>query len=371
MDMGGRDLGMRDFSVSTDLAGRDLAVPDLAHPDLARVIPDGGFDVPSLILAGIGSGGGLATAGYDAAGGWSGYTVDSSVMITDVSASLAGTTALVAMHLGDGHLNVAHWDRQAGAFTTPAEPFATAFTAHRPALAGPELLFQGGISADQHLYTSHWDGTQFGAAAQQATFLTDLAPVVLAGAAVHAVFTGTNKKVYDGTAGSTAVEAGGGTSNVSPSATVLQGGAILVVFAGEDTNLYWSALSGSTYTAPKSLCAGLTACIVDSDLSPQVVTAGNAAVAVYRGKDKKIYSAKFLPNATLSASTFDVAIAASGTETTNFGPAVASGLGVDAELVWVRDSDGAGRHARLSAGAWSAAVTVPNSNFTGAVSLGR
>ncbi len=369
--MGGRDLGMRDFSVTADLAGLDLAVADLAHADLARVIPDGGFTVPSLILAGIGTGGGLATAGYDSAGGWSGYTVDSTVMLTDVSASISGGVALVAMRLSDTHLNVSTWDKQTGAFTVPAEPFATAFTAHRPTLNGPEMLFQGGISADQHLYASHWNGTQFNTAAQQSTFLTDLAPVVLAGATVHAVFTGTDKKIYDGTVGSVAVEAGGGTSNVSPTATVLQGGTILVVFAGEDTNLYWSALSGASYTAPKSLCAGLTGCLVDTDLSPSLVTAGNGAVVVYRGKNKKIYSAKFLPNATLSASTFDVAIPASGTETTNFMPAVATGLGVDAEVVWVRDSDGAGRHARLSAGAWSTAVTVPNSNFTGPVSLGR
>lgn len=371
-DLAIRDLGVRDFRVVDDLFGRDLAVPDLAHPDLARIVPDGGFHAPTLALAAPGVGGGLATADFEPSSGWSNYTVDSTVTITDVSVSQASTT-LVAMRLSDGHLNVSTWDRLAGSYTAPKEPFATAFTAHRPALGGAELLFQGGLSADKRLYDTHWDGTQFGAAAQQASFLTDLAPVVLTpSGSVHAVFTGTDKKIYDGTVGAAAVEAGGGTSNASPAATVLSSGVILVVFAGEDTNLYWSGLSGGNYTAPKSLCAGLTGCLVDSDLAPLVATTGNGAVVVWRGKDKKVYSTALVPNATFASSSFAAAIPASGTEMTNFSPALASGVtGADAELVWARDSDGAGRHARLISGAWSTPTTIPSSNLTGAPALAR
>jgi hypothetical protein len=363
--------GLTMDQAADDLTAIDLTAIDLTAIDLTPAIdlapiacdPDAGSGAPSrLYLAAIGAQGALVTAQFDVATGWSALATDSQRSLGELSLAVGpGASPLVVARLSDAPptLAAATVAPCADKLSSPAPLFAGAYTSRRPALVGgpaADVVFRGGVNGDARLYHTHFDGS-WSAAARQDDFFTDLAPsVVRVGGGLHALFTGQDHKLYDGTivdsgTGGTATEVTGATSALSPAAVVATDGTTCVVFTGMDTNLYEVARApGGAYGAAKKLCPS-NACLAQSDFEPQLaLTASGLPMVAFHGTDQKIYASVRAANGAWSMPTQ----ATSGLETTDFSAALASGLGgADAELVYVRKSDGALRHARLTNGTFS------------------
>lgn len=375
-----------DLATSPDLAAApDLAAsPDLATPPDLAPLPcdlgsggDGGAG-PTLTLAAI-SAGALYVTRFTPASGWSPIGASGSSTLADVTIATGSGQPLIAARQSDNALLTA----QPALACTPmfqplAAPFPSASTSARPALAGGatiDLVFKGGINSDQRLYHSTLSGSGFSAPVAQASFLTNLAPAaVREGGALHALFTGTNGKLYDGTVSD---GSGGGAaiaiydnpqnlnppviaeSSHSPAAVVGLDGTVYVIFTGTDTNLYWTrASAGGSYAAPAQLCAGLTSCLMNSDQGPvATLDQSGAPLVAFHGTDGHLYTSTL----TLGMSPIWTATktATQANEQSDFLPALAPGIGAaSAELVYVRKGDGYGRHVRLIAGSWTDGATL-------------
>ena len=361
------------------MAGADLAI-DLG-PDLAPLVCDLGPSGDAgaggrLYLAGVSTGGTLYAAAFQPSGGWSALGASGSSTLAGVSVIAAGSPAepLIAARQSDNALLQASFEPCLQGFRPLAAPFAAASTSNRPALAagasGADLIFKGGINNDQRLYHSHLGAGGWSAAVAQTSFLTALSPTAIEVAgALHALFAGTDNKLYDGTvsdgasggAATPVYDVNGTTalSNLAPAAVVGLDGTAYVVFTGTDTNLYWTSEgAGGAYGKPAQLCAGIASCLMTSDQSPVVsLDATGAPIVAFHGTDGHIYTSTLtLGNSPIWTAAIP---ATQATETTDLQPAIAPGLGLaKAELVYVRHGDGVPRHARLIAGAWSDGGTL-------------
>ncbi len=145
---------------------------------------------------------------------------------------------------------------------------------------------------------------------------------------------------------------------LTPAVTAIDpasGGDALVVFAGTDTKLYWSIRDGGAWSVPAEIADALT-----GD-PPSLVATPDGAVVAFRGTNGGIYASQFdgsgwaAPDLLLPITT-----------TTPSSPALAVGAGdADAELAFVRQSDGAVVHLRLLNGSFGAPITVGGSGLTG------
>jgi|SRR5581483_469935 len=371
VDFGHHDLSTadqaRDFS-TIDLAGRDAAVPDLAQPMCDLGVPSG-----VLVAAVQSSTNSLYVALLDGAT-WNDIQTSSTPAITDVAlSSYAGVPLLVARQT-DATLSAAFFGSCQPTFPTLTQLFTGASTSHRPAVSGGDVVFKGSTNGDQNIYHTSWTGSAWTPAVQQTQFTTTYAPTAVRPAStVHTIFTGTDsmKTIYDGTisdspGGGTASAFTGATTAHEPAA-VATGGKTLVVFTGMDTNLY---ATGGNFAAPTSLCTGIASCVMTSNLAPVLSLDSTAQpIVAFVGKDPannannyRVYSSSLTPSG--SGGQWSAAVEASSGETTNFPLGLAPGVGGDlAELLWVRASDGALRHARLTGAGWQTPTTVKAATF--------
>ena len=296
----------------------------------------------------------------------------SSGAVDDVALAAVGGRPLVAVRLHDATLAAARYDLCRGSFA-PLAPIATAaMTAARPSLVGGtvgDLVFRGAVAGDQRYYWSHFDGATWGAIATQGNFLSTLAPTaVRAGGGVHAIFAGTDSNLWDGVVqaigGGTSTQLIGNTSALAPAAAVAPDGAVHVVYTGTNQHLYW--LISAQPSIAHDLCEGQPAgCFIVTDAAPALTmdSDGNA-LAVFHGTDGKLYASR------LAGTQWGPATAISGSDTTSArrpqSPAASRRI---ADVVYVRASDGAARHAQLTASGWQPPVTVAGAVLTGAPAL--
>jgi hypothetical protein len=351
----------------------DLAIPaaDLAHGCAAGgglTDADGGV-VPTLWLAAP-----TATGLFAArlrGGTWT-TLAPTAGNVDDVALATVHGRPLVAARLHDATLAAATYDDCRDGFTALTAIAAAASTAARPALAGGaagDIVFRGSVNGDQRYYWAHFDGATWGAIATQGNFLSSLAPTATrVGSAVHTVFAGTDKNLYDGvvqtTGGGASTQLTGNTSMLAPAAAVAPDGTVHVVYTGTNQHIYWT-----TTAAPATvhdLCDGQAAgCFIVTDAAPALtIAADGGAVAVFHGTDGKLYASR------LTGTQWGAATALTGSETTTIAPALLGGVGDSlANVVYVRASDGAARHVALTAAGWQAAITVVGGTLTGAPAL--
>jgi hypothetical protein len=385
-DMGSVDLSVDDsasppvdLTVPADLTAppADLTVP----PDLTPLMcdlggfGDGGPTSGRVFVAAIGPNKTLHTARFAPGMGWSSWTNAGGAMLADVSIASAGAPdkPLVVARHSDDTLSSARFEPCLDNFAPLSVLHNGASTSRRAALTGgltADVIFKGSVSNDQRLYHSHYDGALWSLSVAQNNFLTTLAPsVVRDNGTVHAVFTGTDTKIYDGTVastagGGTAAEIMGCTSDKGPSAVLAGDGSTMVVFTGMDTNLYWVRRpSGGAFTSPAKVCPTGT-CLADTNDAPVLTRDANGAPLVaFVGKNKHVYTASFG-----SAWTSPIE-ATQASELTDHLPAIAPGVGMLAELVYVRNSDGLLRHVRLNAGLWGVVSTLSGAALQAAPAL--
>jgi hypothetical protein len=384
-DMGSVDLSVddsavppADLTVPTDFATpADLTVP----PDLTPLMCDlGGFGDAGptsgrVFVAAIGPNKTLHTARFEPSLGWSGWTNAGGVMLADVSIASAGAPdrpLVVARHTDDT-LSGTRFEPCLDNFAPLTVLHNGASTSRRAAITGgltAEVIFKGSVNNDQRLYHSHYDGAVWSLSVAQSNFLTTLAPsVVRDNGTTHAFFTGTNTKIYDGTVsdsagGGTAAEIMGCTSDKGPAAVLAGDGSTMVLFTGMDTNLYWARRpSGGAYTAPVKVCPTGT-CLADTNDPPVLGRdASGAPLVAFIGKNKHVYTSSF------GGAWSSPVEATQASELTDHLPAIAAGLGVQAELVYVRNSDGLLRHVRLNAGSWGSASALAGAALQAAPAL--
>jgi len=367
-----------DLRAPSDLSGAtsDLTppAPDLLPPPCPQA-DDGGV-AASLMVAAIGPSKRLLAATFTPSRGWSSWLEDSSVIVAAVGAGLPGTRTrgLVAVRLSDNKLRTAALDTCQQTLESLAAPFTNALAKMGPAaladMTGVDVAFTGSLgTGTDKIYVTRWDGTSFSGPVEHPYLTVQPLAVARAASTLRLVHTGVmngsaNGTMYDGPAGATvALTLPSATTPSPPAATVNGDGTTVVVFRGNDTNLYWSGrLSGANaYGNPAQLCAGQTSCLIDSNQPPRVTTGSDGkAIAVYLGKDSKLYAS------TLTGSQWGPAVAASGGEVVAYLPAIAPGVGgATAELVYVRDSDKLLRHARLVGGVWSVTGTLTGQALEG------
>jgi hypothetical protein len=366
-----------DLRAPSDLAtASDLAPPppDLTPPACPQA--DDGGAAANLLVAAIGPSKRLLAATFTPARGWSAWLENTTVAVAAVGAGLPGarTAGIVAARLTDNKLRTAVVDTCSQTLNAPAAPFTDALAKMGPAaladMTGVDIAFTGSLGAGtDKIYVTRWDGTTFSGPVEHPYLTVQPLAVARAGSSLRLVHTGVSGgnpsgAMYDGPAGATqALVLPNATTPSPPAATVTSDGTTVVVFRGNDTNLYWSGRTSgaNAYGNPAQLCAGQTSCLIDSNQPPRAVTGSDGkAVAVWVGKDGKLYSS------TLTGAQWGAAVEVSGGETASFLPAVAPGVGgATVELVYVRASDKALRHARLSGGAWSVTATLAGQTLEG------
>jgi hypothetical protein len=362
----GQDLGGHDLAVA-DLLMPDLQMPDLLMPDLTPapmcdlMPPDVDGGVHGLRLAGAAAAGAFATATFDGAS-WSGFLTDGAHAYSDValgSVAIARQTDSSLDHVRIDPCSNVPSGQQIGALQN----------SFRPSIAGGDVIFRG--KNDTNLYHTHWDGSTWSAVSVQSSLTSNFEPLALfESGALHVMFTGINKTVYDGTisdaaGGGAAIPAGGGTSDQPPAAAVASSGTVFMAFKGvTDNSVFFSMLpSGGSWSAPAKICPVGT-CLATTNSAPTLaVGASGAPVLLFVGTDSHVYSSSY-------GSAWSNPIAASsGTDTTTYRPALATGIGAaEAELAYVRASDGAPVHGRLISGTWSFAA-VSGAAFQSAPAL--
>ncbi len=361
-----------DIGVHADFAG-DLSVDDLganfdqhSGGDLPGscdlgVPPDGGG--PERLFVAATTTGGAPYAALRASGSWGAVPTSGGGLLALVAAEFADRPMIVGRQTDDG-LGAALYDPCLALLPSPSMLFALAFTAERPAVVGGsrvDVVFRGSISGDQRLYATHYDGA-WQPALTLGNFLSTLPMAALrSGSDIHTVFTGTDGTIYDGVvngSGGAATPIAAAGSNRGPAAVIDSDGTMYVVWKASDTNLVWSARpAGGAFSSAKGLCDGQGACLIASDELPVLsLDRSGAPVAAWLGKgDGLVYTARLA----VGGAIWSAALAAS-TEATALPPALAPGLSdAELELVYVRASDGQGRHARKIAGSFSASDLPP------------
>jgi hypothetical protein len=401
------DLAVKDFTPNDDApagtddmggasdGGNDLATPDLAKPDLlpppdlTPVMCDlsmssaaDGSTQPRLYLAAVGPGNALGTASFEEGTGWSAVVVDGTHGVTDVNIAVGpGGHPLVVAHENDSGNTLGYTvpNPCTGLYAPLAALFTGAATSNRPSLVGgttADILFRGATGGDNHLYHSSFDGTTWTAAPQLALLTDQWATAVRSGGVVHAIHTGTytnaavGGQLYDAPLGGTVAAMSTATSDQGTTAVVTSDGTIYSVFLGVDTNLYWMKLpSGGTWSSPAQLCAGLSSCLDASDKQPlMAVGSDGKPIAVWHGKgDSHLYTSTLTDGA---SPPWTPAIQATYmAEITNSLPGIATGIGsATVELVYIRSSDSALRHTRLTT-TWSTPATVGTQAFSSTPAL--
>lgn len=375
-DMASGSGGNGGGDVDLAASGNDLAIPGAS--DLATAAPgdlapacfaaadDGGL-TPTLYLAA--PAGASLFAARLRGGSWTALP-PAGAAVDDVALATVAGRPLLAARLHDATLAAARFDDCRGTFAPLAQIQPAASTAARPAFvggAGGDLIFRGAVNGDQRYFWSHFDGVSWSAIATEGNFLSTLTPSALrTGGALHAVFAGTDSNLWDGVvqpSGGTATQLTGNTSSLAPAATATSDGKLHVVYTGTNHHLYWFVA-----TAPSlvhDLCDGQPAgCYIVTDAAPTVgLAADGAPLALFHGTDGKLYATR------LAAAQWSAPVALTGGDTTSLPPALASGSGSLADVVYVRDGDKLARHVQLTAGGWQPAVTVGATALSGAPAL--
>jgi hypothetical protein len=382
-DLAVADQAAGDLAVENaiDLGGPDLAlaVDQALAPDLTPACDLAGALPSRLWVAAVAAGNTLYTARFDTTDGW--HELGTTAAVNQVSLALVGGVPTVADRKTDDSVEVTRYDACLDQYPSPAQIASLAITLNRPALVGgsaADLVFRGSFMSDQRLYhSSSTDATRWSQPTTQGNFLSTLHPAAARWrGAVHAIFTGTDGHIYDGTVddgggGGSAVRIDDGThTSTQPPAVIVDGtGRLVVVWAqakvnsGDPDPLVWFVRSadGTTSTGPSAVSS------FTSPLGPALALdkSGNVVLA-FSGDDKHIYVS------TLSDTTWGAAEAASGScsggevrdcETT-LPPAIATGLGSDdLELVYVRDSDGKLAHVRKQSTGWGSETPFTTTNF--------
>lgn len=371
----------RDQAQSGDLAGAkpdlgaaggDLSVepPDLLQPalDLLGCTPRSA----ALAVAAVGNDKSLFTARFTNAGGWTQKLTSTQVSVEELAARGTGKRLGVAVRETGNQLS-AGLEVDCEGFSPQLVPLPSASTPVRPALrlaSANDVVFRGAINDDHRYYVQRFGATGASAAVTQGNLLSLTTPALYGTADdVGLVFTADDGKLYDGTtsgSGGSATVISGATSTRPPALVELAGGSLLVVFLGDDTNVYFTRRTGSTWSAPKSLCEGQSSCLIASHQPPTLTldSLGNA-VALWIGKDpadqsldKGVYAALFDSGTSLFGAAAEVT-----SEVTHDPVAAAPGIdGASVEVAWVRDGDGFLRHGRL-VGTWQAPTTVEAKAF--------
>lgn len=373
----------RDFAIapSGDQAGADLvgSTADLTNvpsPDLtAPVVPPDLVGCPArtaaLGVVAVGNDRNLFVARFTTADGWHDKVRTGGGVIEEITARGRGTGLVVAGRQTDNQL-VTGIEVDCQSVAPMLAPVTNASTGIRPALrltANNDVVFRGAIGNDHRYYSVRFDAAGAAAPVEQGNFLSLTTPSLYGTSedAIALVFVGDNNKLYDGVTngtGGSATEITGATST-RPVASVTLGSDQLVVFSGTDTNLYFVRKTGTTWSAPKSLCDGQSGCSINSNQPPTLaLDSTGQAFALWVGKDgadlakdKGVYASLF------NATDNQFGAAAQVTDEVTHDP-VAASAGADAtlEVVWVRDGDGFLRHARLQ-GTWQAATTIEDAPF--------
>jgi hypothetical protein len=377
----------KDFSAVGGGGQADMAMPDLLALDLTTPpAPDlsshgcdlsTGAPVSTLYFAGATSQNTLETASFTVGGGWSPVAVDGTSGVSEVAIAIAPSAPVVVAKQNDAGstLSYSSYNACGGGYPALTSAYPGAVSSVRPSLVGVSTgnatvdALVRGVGSDNHLYHAAFDGNTW--SHTQLMLLTDKpAAAVRSASTLHAIHVGTGAggttvgQIFDATPQGTSTPIGNATSNLAPAAVAGTGGTIYVVFTGMDTNLYWSKLpaGGSTWTAPAQLCAGQGAgCLDATDLGPVLTLGANGSpIVAWHGKnigtpDNHLYTSTLTDGATPA---WSAAIEATGGETTALQPALSTGIGgAQAELVYVRATDGLPRHVRLTT-TWGSATTI-------------
>ncbi len=189
------------------------------------------------------------------------------------------------------------------------------------------------------------------------------ASIALDGVNPIIVFAGDDGNVYDQSrvGGVWQAAAGHGVTGVdeTPAIVALDAGAdLLVVFNRTNTIVSFMTRSGSNWSTPADIANALTNEPVDIAALP-----GGRAVLAFRGTNGKAYASVYDPGGAPVWSS-PAAIDGPGGDTTST-PAVAPGIGgADAELLYVASGVGDVRHSRLQGATWSASVSAGGTGMT-------
>jgi hypothetical protein len=146
-------------------------------------------------------------------------------------------------------------------------------------------------------------------------------------------------------------------------AALASGPELLIVFVeSSDSKVLFTTRSSGVWSTPAPIDPNAFA----SQHVALAALSGSGAVVAFRGNDANIYWSRYAPASGWSA----VAPVASPNVMTPAAPAVASGLGVDAELAFISAADGAVYHARLTGQSWSAPTRIGGTGLTN-VALAR
>lgn len=334
---------------------------------------------PALAVVAVGNDKSLFVARFRNALGWHEKISSTQASVEEVAARGRDTTLVIGVRETSNQLSAAIEVNCPG--IPPAlVALPSASTPVRPALRVTDqyndVVFRGSIADDHRYYVQRFTASGASAAVTQGNLLSLTTPALYGtDDAVGVVFAADDGKIYDGTtsgAGGSASAIPSATSTRPPALVTLADGSLLLVFTGDDTNLYFArrtslgADAGTTWSAPRLVCDGQSSCLIAS-LQPPTLTLdalGNAVV-LWVGKDtgtnsdKGVYASLF--DAT-GAGQFGSAAAVSD-EITHDPIAAAPGIdGASVEAAWVREGDGFLRHARLI-GTWQAATTIEGKAF--------
>jgi hypothetical protein len=333
---------------------------------------------PGLAVVAVANDKSLFIARHSSAAGWHEKVTTTQVMVEEVAARASGNQLVVAVRESSNQLSTGiEVDCIALPPTLVALPSAS--TPVRPALrvtTTNDVVFRGAINNDHRYYVQRFTDSGATAAVTQGNLLSLTTPALYGtDDAVGLVFTGDSGTLYDGVtsgSGGNATAIAGATSTRPPAVVMLSDGRLLMVFTGNDTNLYFAVRTslgadmGTTWSAPRSLCDGQSGCLIAS-LQPPTLTLDSAGVPIvlWVGKDtstnldKGVYASTFDGS---GAGFFGAAVQVSD-EVTHDPIAAAPGAdGATIEAAWVRDGDGFLRHARFS-GTWQAAATIEGKAF--------
>ena len=158
-------------------------------------------------------------------------------------------------------------------------------------------MFRGNTGGDQRYFWAHFDGSGWGAIAAQGNFLSTLAPTALrAGGAVHVVFAGTDDNLWDGVVqaagGGSSTQLTGNTSKLAPAAALAPDGKVHVVYTGTNKHVYWfvAAAPATVHDLCDAQAAG---CFIISDFAPALGVGSDGTPAVTMTTSAPAQSSQF------------------------------------------------------------------------------
>ncbi len=316
---------------------------------------------------------GVFLASRDASGAYEGSTLGGTYSATTRPA-LAMRNATSAVGLARGNADALVFATFNGSsWAAPAVVEVGVTTDDVPAIASAldDTAVATFLGTDGKHYLARYTGSAFdpvddpvGGTGPAQAFGPSSASIAVVDGETLVVQAGDDDQVYAletagaGWADAVAIDVGAAVVNLTPAVTAIDpihGGDALIVYTAESTQLYWSIRDGGVWSEPVAIASALSAD------PPALIATPQGAVLAFRGTNDGVYAATFdgdgwgapelvVPIATKTGST----------------PAVASGAGdADAELAFVRQSDGAIVHVRLQGGAFGAPTTVGGSGFTG------